>query len=79
MDLKLNDLEIGDEAVITGYEKGDKAYRDRLLSMGLTKGSVIKIVKRAPLGDPIEIEIRGFNLSLRKEEAKILLLKRREL
>ncbi len=40
--------------------------------MGLTKGTVLKLVKLAPLGDPVELEVRGFNLSLRKEEAEVL-------
>jgi ferrous iron transport protein A len=44
--------------------------------MGLTKGTEIKVVKVGPLGDPIEIEIRGFKLSLRKKEAEILKLRR---
>ena len=46
--------------------------------MGLTKGTRITIVKKAPLGDPVEITVRGYQLSLRKEEAAILLLARCE-
>jgi ferrous iron transport protein A len=72
---KLNDLNLGEEAVITGYIKTDERYRQRLLSMGLTKGTRIKLLKLAPLGDPVEILVRGFKLSLRKDEAEILLLK----
>ncbi|MCG8573144.1 MAG: ferrous iron transport protein A [Spirochaetes bacterium] len=74
MATKLNQLAIGEKAVIAGYEKKDQRYREKLLSMGLTKGTEITLVKYAPLGDPVEIEVRGFKLSLRKEEAEILTL-----
>ena len=76
MDIKIKDLSIGDSAQIFGYELEDKIYREKLLSMGLTKGTILKLIKIAPLGDPVEIEIRGFNLSLRKKEADILKIKR---
>ncbi len=46
--------------------------------MGLTIGSEFQVMRIAPLGDPVEISVRGFNLSLRKQEANILLVKRRE-
>lgn len=71
---KLKDLKIGEKAVIFGYEKKGETYRQRLLSMGLTKETEITLLKYAPLGDPVELSIRGFKLSLRKEEAEILLL-----
>ena len=44
--------------------------------MGLTRGTELRLVKVAPLGDPVEIEVRGYRLSLRKKEAEALLLKR---
>lgn len=72
MDKRLRELRIGDEAEITGFYEGDPIYRRKLLSLGLTKGAKIKIVRVAPLGDPMEIEVRGFQLSLRKGEADIL-------
>ena len=68
----LKELPVGSSAKITGYKDDNPAYRRRLLAMGLTKGTVIKLVKIAPLGDPVEVELRGFNLSLRKAEADIL-------
>ena len=46
----------------------------RLLAMGLTRGSVVKVIKVAPLGDPVKIEVRGYDLSLRKAEADALLV-----
>lgn len=46
------------------------ALKQRFLDMGITKGIVVKVLKIAPLGDPIEIEIRGYNLSIRKNDAE---------
>jgi len=48
---------------------GEGALHKRLLDMGIIKGTRIKIVKVAPFGDPIDIKVRGYHLSLRKEEA----------
>lgn len=73
---KLKDLSPGETALIAGYEAGNAAYRGKLLSMGLTKGTEITLIKIAPMGDPVEIDVRGFHLSLRKDEAEVLLLKR---
>ena len=68
------DLEVGESAVIVGYRGGGSSYRSKLLSMGLTRGTTIRLTKVAPMGDPVEIEVRDFSLSLRKEEAKVLML-----
>jgi len=73
---KIKDMQIGESAEIVKYEShGDKMYRSKILSMGLTKGTVIKLLKKAPFGDPVEIEVRGFNLTLRKNEADMILVK----
>ncbi len=48
---------------------GEGALKRRIMDMGVTKGVVIKVRKVAPLGDPIEVTVRGYELSLRKEEA----------
>jgi Fe2+ transport system protein FeoA len=74
--MQIKELEIGEQAEIVGYESRNPAYRSRLLAMGLTKGTVVKLLKVAPLGDPVEIELRGFNLSLRKDEAQVLRIRR---
>lgn len=76
MEITIKDLSINDQAEIIGYNKTDKAYRTKLLSMGLTKGTTFKLVKLAPLGDPIDIEVRGYNLTLRKNEAEALKIRR---
>jgi ferrous iron transport protein A len=72
--MKVKDLKIGDRVEVTGYQKGNSEYRRKLLSMGLTRGVEITLSKIAPMGDPVEIEIRGFHLSLRKAEAEVLIL-----
>lgn len=74
MSKKLHEMKIGETSKIAGYEKNNERYREKLLSMGLTRGTEITLVKIAPLGDPVEISVRGFKLSLRKDEAKVLLL-----
>ncbi len=76
MDIRLKDLSPGEVGVVAGYDKSDSAYRDRLLSMGLTRNAEFSVLRVAPLGDPVEIEVRGFRLSLRKDEADALLVRR---
>ena len=67
--MTLNDLETGKEAVIPAVN-GEGALRLRLLDMGLIPGTTVKIIKIAPLGDPIEITLRGYELTIRREHAK---------
>lgn len=70
MDIK--SLRPGERARVAGYKPGEDRYRARLLSMGLTRNTEFVFLKAAPLGDPVEIELRGFKLSLRKAEAEVL-------
>ena len=72
MIVKLKDLAIGDSAVVTGFAPSSRSYRQKLLSMGLTPGATLSVTRITPLGDPVEIRVRGFSLSLRREEAAIL-------
>lgn len=51
---------------------GQGAIRRRLLDMGITPGTQILLIKTAPMGDPLEITLRGFNLSIRKDDAKFI-------
>lgn len=74
--LHLCDLKMGEQAQVTGYEPGEPAYRMKLLALGLTRGVTFKVIKAAPLGDPIEIEVRGYRLSLRKLEATTIQIRR---
>ena len=65
---KLSDLKIGEKAVVSAVQ-GEGAVRRRLFDMGITPGAEVYLRKKAPLGDPIEIAIRGYELTLRKTEA----------
>lgn len=76
MTVSMDTLKPGDSARITGLMPGDRGYRQRLLAMGLTPGVVFSVKRKAPLGDPIEIGVRNFTLTLRKDEAAILKLER---
>ena len=76
MELTLSQLGRDETAFVAGYKPGNQAYRSKLLSLGLTKGVAVRMKKTAPLGDPVEIEVRGYSLSLRKAEADILVLRR---
>lgn len=74
--MRLSELEIGQRASVSGYADADAAYRARLLAMGLTTGTVLRLVEVAPLGDPVKVEVRGYSLSLRKTEADVLSVER---
>ncbi|CCG39983.1 FeoA family protein [Magnetospirillum molischianum] len=76
MDISVQDLKPGDAARITGFAKGDRDYRQRLLAMGLTPGVAFQVTRVAPLGDPVEISVRDFTLTLRRNEAAILKVER---
>jgi Fe2+ transport system protein FeoA len=64
----LSDLKVGESATVTAVN-GEGAIRRRLFDMGVTPGADVYFRKKAPLGDPIEISIRGYELTLRKAEA----------
>ncbi|MEZ5671545.1 MAG: FeoA family protein [Thiotrichaceae bacterium] len=74
MSLSLRDLAVGDSGKIISLQKGNKAYRTKLLAMGLLPGTEFSVTRHAPMGDPVEISVRGFSLSLRKDEADVLLV-----
>jgi len=76
MDISVQDLKPGESARITGFAQGDRDYRQRLLAMGLTPGVSFRVTRVAPLGDPVEITVRDFTLTLRRGEAAILKLER---
>ena len=64
----LSALKIGEKARVLGFELPPE-HRQRLLEMGLTVGAECEVVRFAPMGDPIDIKVRGYHLSLRKKEA----------
>jgi ferrous iron transport protein A len=74
--LTLGNLKKNDQVEVTGFQRNSKEMIDKLLAMGITKGAAVKILRFAPLGDPIDIEVKGANLSLRKEEAKLVFVRR---
>jgi ferrous iron transport protein A len=67
----LKDVTTG-ETVVVSKLNGEGAYKRRIMDMGITKGSEIFVRKVAPLGDPVEITVRGYELSLRKSDAEII-------
>ncbi len=70
----LSELGIGERCVVTKVN-GEGAIRRRLFDMGVTPGTEILLRKKAPLGDPLEIKIRGYELTLRKAEASCVEVK----
>ena len=74
--LTLEGLKTDDQVEVTGFQRNSKEMIDKFLAIGITRGAVIKILRFAPLGDPIDIEVKGTNLSLRKEEAKLVYVRR---
>jgi ferrous iron transport protein A len=66
---KLSDLSPGDRGRVTRMGGDPEALR-RLMEMGLMRGTAVEVVRRAPLGDPLEVKVRGFMLTLRRSEAE---------
>lgn len=68
MEKKLSEFRIGEIGTVK-FVGGENRIKRRLLDMGITKGARILLRKKAPLGDPLEISLRGYELSLRSDEA----------
>ena len=67
----LRDVKVGHSAKIVKLH-GEGALRRRIMDMGLTKGTEVLVRKVAPLGDPLELAVRGYELSLRKADAEMI-------
>ena len=67
----LKDVKVGKSARVVKLH-GEGAVRRRIMDMGITKGVEIKVIKYAPFGDPIELRVRGYELSLRKIDAAMI-------
>lgn len=67
----LKDAKVGQTVKVLGV-KGEGPLRRRIMDMGITKGVEIYVRKLAPLGDPVEINVRGYELSLRKDDAEMI-------
>ncbi|MDT2672768.1 FeoA family protein [Enterococcus dongliensis] len=75
--VSLDQLCVGEQGVIVNVH-GSGSIKRRLMDMGLTKGTPIKVVKLAPFGDPIELRVRGYELSLRKSESEMVVVAKEE-
>ena len=70
---KLDEFKVGETGLIKKVE-GEGRLRRRLFDMGVTPGATVYLRKKAPLGDPLEVTIRGYELTLRKNEAALVVL-----
>lgn len=66
----LSDLQRGQKAIVLDFHNDNAALRRRLLDMGITKGVVVEVKKIAPLGDPVDICLRGYELCIRRIDMK---------
>lgn len=72
----LTSLEVGQAATVAEINLSPER-RGRVLEMGLLVGTGVELVRFAPLGDPVEIKVRGYNLSLRKQDAELILVRKK--
>jgi len=70
--MKLKKMKTGDSGTVADFSTADFAYRQKLLRMGLTRNAEFTVVRKAPFGGPIEIEVKGSRLVLRSDEADAL-------
>lgn len=71
--MRLSDLKPNQTATIKAIEESGQAKR-RIMEMGLVRGSRVRVICRAPLGDPIEVEVRDYKLSLRRRDAENIII-----
>lgn len=67
----LKEVKVGEDAVVKRLH-GEGATKRRIMDMGITKGTAVHVRKVAPLGDPIELTVRGYELSIRKVDAEMI-------
>jgi ferrous iron transport protein A len=67
--MKLKKMKVGDHGMVSEFTTSDPQYRQKLLRMGLTRNAEFSVVRKAPFGGPIEIEVKGSRLVLRSDEA----------
>ena len=75
METRFSNLEPGDTGNVVGLTEVRASYRSKLLAMGLVPGVPFHVVRKAPLGDPVEIRVNGFHFCLRRKETEMLRLK----
>ena len=74
MSRTLREVQVGETVIVTKFN-GSGAVKRRIMDMGITKGAEVYVRKVAPLGDPVEVNIRGYELSLRKNDAELVEVK----
>jgi Fe2+ transport system protein FeoA len=72
----LSQMKSGEKGRIVGFHPGDRSYRQKLLAMGLTTNTLFTVIRFAPLGDPVQIQVRDSYLCLRQLESEILKIER---
>jgi ferrous iron transport protein A len=72
----LGGLKVGESGRVVALGRTDRRYREKLLAFGLTPGTLVYVERVAPLGDPLELRVRGFALSLRRGEADAVTVER---
>jgi Fe2+ transport system protein FeoA len=75
---RLSELRPGEAGVIVGFSGGEPILRRRLAEMGMTIGETVRVVRNAPLKDPVEFEVRGYNISLKRSEAEMVVVEVKE-
>ena len=73
IDMTLGEAKVGSTVTVRKID-GDSAYKRRIMDLGITKGTELFIRKVAPLGDPVEITVRGYELSVRKNDASCVIV-----
>jgi len=72
--MHLSDIKVGQKAVVLGFEDSSPSLRQRLLALGFVPGATLSVKRMAPLGDPMELEIAGSLISLRRKEVSFVLV-----
>ena len=72
METRFSNLQSGDTGNVLGFNEGSTSHRSKLLAMELVRDVPFHEVRKAPLGDPVEIRVNGFHLCLRRKEAEML-------
>ncbi len=70
--MKIDEMLVGQSGRIAGFGEGDRHYRQKLIQMGMAKGARFTLVRKAPLGDPVEVNCGGVLLSLRRGESGVV-------
>ena len=73
-EVTLNGILPGERGTVVRMEAANPKVRQRLLEMGLIRGTPIELIRVAPMGDPIEVKVKGYSLSLRREEAESVIV-----